>query len=386
MPKKRNIGWIALFAIASGTMISSGIFILPGLAYGRTGSYVPLVYLLAGFVALLASLALIELATAMPRAGGDYFYITRSMGPGVGTIMGLLSWLALMLKTAFAVFGLAELVFVLTGFPLRPVALIITALFLLINLSGTSEAVGLEVLLVFFLLIIMTAFTLFGLGFLDSPNLWVGFPGGRLSLADSTRRITAGAAYVFVSFGGLLNVSTMAEEVKEPGKSIPRAILVSVLIVSLLYFLMVLITTALLPPEDFSGSLTPISDAATRMVGSWGGYLVIAASALAFATTGNAGMMSASRYPLAMARDGLMPESLGHTTKKQVPTRALLLTAVTISVAVLIPLDALVQLASTVVLISYMAINAAVIILRESGMRNYKPLYSLPGYPFIPLV
>jgi APA family basic amino acid/polyamine antiporter len=396
----KSIGTVALFAIASGTMISSGIFILPGLAYSRIGPMVILAYALAGLVAFSASLALIELSTAMPKAGGDYFYITRSLGPGIGTVMGLLSWIALMLKTAFAVYGLSELAYVLLGVPPVVSALALTALFVLLNLAGTGEAVKLEILLVFALLAIMFAYIVSGFFRWDAsnfaPEAWrpvIDSAGGEMGseglfpgFLGSVRRLFSNAAFVFVSFGGLLNVTTMAEEVRDPKRSIPRAMILSVTVISLAYVAMVGITAGLLSPGAFAASLTPIADGAAAVIGSPGLIIVTIASALAFITTGNAGLMSASRYPLAMSRDNLLPPEIGATGRRDIPTRAILLTGAGIAVAVLMPLEALVQLASTVILLTYLAINVAVIILRESGMRNYRPQFRIPGYPVTPVI
>ena len=388
MPEhKKTIGTVALFALASGTMISSGIFILPGLAYAKIGPLVFLSYLLAGGVAFLSSLSLIELATAMPKAGGDYFYITRTLGPGVGTVMGLLSWLALMLKTAFAVFGLAELGAVFFGLPPHLLAIGLTLLFVILNLIGTGEAITLEVILVFILLGIMVCYVALGIKewnreyFAAVP---LSFQSGSEGF-DRLRRLFSSSAFVFVSYGGLLNVTTMAEEVKNPGKSIPRAMLLSVVVISLLYGAMVIVTTAVLPPEMFSGSLTPIADSAMIIAGNIGRLVIVIASALAFVTTGNAGIMAASRYPLALSRDHLLPEGISRCNRKGTPVTAILLTGAGIMIAVLLPLESLVKTASTVILITYIATNFAVIILRESRMRNYKPLFAIPRYPLVPV-
>jgi APA family basic amino acid/polyamine antiporter len=381
---EKKIGSIALFAVASGTMISSGIFILPGLAYAQVGPFAGVVYLIAGIAAFLASLALVELSTAMPKAGGDYFYITRSMGPAIGTVMGLLSWVALMLKTAFAIFGIAELLFIFFGFPVIYSALSLTLLFLGLNLLGTSEAISFEVILVFILLTIMGLYVGFGITGMDLSLFNERALEG--TFLDGFRSLFATAAFVFVSYGGLLNVTTMSEEVKNPGKAIPRAMNAAVILITLLYVAMVLITTGLLPPDIFSGSLTPIADGADTILGGPGRIMIVIASTLAFVTTGNAGLMSASRYPLAMARDGLIPERIGKVSKKGTPIPALMLTAVGVGVAVLMPLEALVKLASTVVLLTYIAINISVIMLRESGMKNYRPIYRIPGYPYVPVV
>ncbi len=236
----------------------------------------------------LSSLSLIELSTALPKAGGDYFYITRTLGPGVGTVMGLLSWLALMLKTAFAVFGLAELGFVFFGLPPHLLAIGLTLLFVLLNLIGTGEAITLEVILVFALLAIMTGYVVLGIRdwdislFKSLPDL----PAGSLAPFQKLRNLFGSSAFVFVSYGGLLNVTTMAEEVKNPGRSIPKAMLLSVVLITLLYGAMVAVTTGILPPERFSGSLTPIADSAMLITGNIGRLVIVIASGLAFITTG----------------------------------------------------------------------------------------------------
>jgi amino acid permease len=94
---KKTLGFISVFSISAGAMISSGLFVLPGMAFARSGPAVFLSYFLAGSVALTTVLSLSELITAMPKAGGDYFYVSRSFGHLFGTVTGLLSWFALSL-------------------------------------------------------------------------------------------------------------------------------------------------------------------------------------------------------------------------------------------------------------------------------------------------
>jgi len=110
---RKELGLLDVFCIASGAMISSGIFILPGIAFSHTGPSVFISYFLAGVVALTGALSIAELSSAMPKSGGDYFFINRSLGPAIGTISGLMSWFALSLKTAFAVIGISEIALVL---------------------------------------------------------------------------------------------------------------------------------------------------------------------------------------------------------------------------------------------------------------------------------
>ncbi|HDR00111.1 MAG TPA: amino acid permease, partial [candidate division WOR-3 bacterium] len=136
MRLRRGLNTLHLFALASGAMVSSGIFILPGLAFARAGPSVIVSYLLAGLLAGIGAFAIAELATAMPKAGGDYYFVTRGLGPAAGTIAGLLSWFSLSLKSAFALVGLGAFGVALLPFDPRLVGLVLCLVFLDINLFG----------------------------------------------------------------------------------------------------------------------------------------------------------------------------------------------------------------------------------------------------------
>ena len=118
-------------------------------------------YLLAGIAACIGSLATIELATAMPLAGGIYYYTERSLGPLAGTISGLLNWSAIALKSSFAIFGMSELLYQLWGLPRIPSGIAMTVFFLLVNLIGTNAAAWAQDIMVFILLGTMGTFVIF---------------------------------------------------------------------------------------------------------------------------------------------------------------------------------------------------------------------------------
>jgi amino acid transporter len=102
----KELGLLDVYAISTGAMFSSGFFLLPGVAAAGTGPSVILAYLLAGIFILPAMLSVAELSTAMPRAGGAYYFLDRSLGPLVGTVGGLGAWFGLVLKSAFALVGM----------------------------------------------------------------------------------------------------------------------------------------------------------------------------------------------------------------------------------------------------------------------------------------
>lgn len=376
----RKLNFFDVFSIASGSMISSGIFVLPAIAYSHTGSSLFISYLIGGIIALIGILSIAELSSAMPKAGGDYYFISRSFGPLMGTINGFLSWFALSLKSAFAIYGLSGVVFLLTGISMPLTAVTATIFFVLLNIIGVKEAALLELILVAFLISIMIVYIIMGFPVIDKAHFSPFAPMGINSILST-------AGFVFISFGGLLKIASIAEEVKNPGKNIPLGMLVSVIVVTLLYVLMIFVTTGILTPDDFKSSILPISDAASIFAGKPGFIAITIASFLAFITTANAGIMAASRYPLALSRDNLIPEGISRVSKRfNTPVISIIITGVFIILSLQIDLEILVKSASSVILIAYILSNISVIILRESKLSNYRPVFKVPLYPYIPIL
>ncbi len=377
---KKELSFIGIFSLAAGAMISSGIFILPGIAFASAGPAVVFSYFIAGILALCGVLNIVELSTAMPKAGGDYYYVNRSMGPMLGTLSGVMSWFALSLKTAFAIFGIAELLHLVTGIDSTVLGVVVCVLFVIINIIGVKEAVRLEIILVVGLIVLMVLYFLGGISQVAVTNFDPFVPHGMEAVL-----LTSGL--VFVSFGGLLKISSMAEEVVNPQRNIPLGMITAVVVITILYVLLLVVTVGVLPAEQLKTSLTPIADTARVFAGDFGFYAISLAAMLAFVTTANAGIMSAARYPIALSRDKLIPGFFAVVNKRfATPVRALLLTMVFISVTLFLPLEVLVKAASTVVLTSYILANIAIIILRESKLQNYRPSFQAPFYPWLQIL
>jgi amino acid transporter/mannitol/fructose-specific phosphotransferase system IIA component (Ntr-type) len=379
---KKGLGFIDVFCIASGAMISSGIFVLPGLAFSQIGPAMILSYFIAGMLALIGVLSVIELATAMPKAGGDYYFLTRSLGPLVGTVSGLLSWFALSLKTAFAIFGLAEVVFLLSGerVPLFATAVPVTILFAILNIKGTEAAAKFEVLLVTLLFLLLGGY--FAIG---APNLHASHFQPFMFEGGSFKAILSTAGFVFVSFGGLLKTATIAEEVRNPRCNIPAGFIAATVAITLLYVMLLIVTVGVLPGDQLASSFTPIADTAQRLAGSWGFWAITLAAILAFVTTANAGIMSASRYPLALGRDKLLPSVVAKENARGEPVVAIVLTAAVILASLLLDIEKLVKAASAVIISSYILSAAAVLVMRHSKLTNYRPTFRVPLSPWLPL-
>jgi APA family basic amino acid/polyamine antiporter len=377
MELKRDLGLIHIFCIATGAMISSGIFILPGLAYAKAGPAVILCYFLAGLLSLPGMLSLAEMTTAMPKAGGDCFTIIRSMGPSVGTVAGLLSWFSLSMKSAFALVGMSIFTALLVDMNIHLVAVFFCSVFLFINLIGIKEAGTTQVFMVVGLLLLMALYIVTGLPAVKVNNLSPFAPKGFASVFFTT-------GFVFVSYAGLLKIASVAEEIKNPSRDIPLGMVLSLLIVMLLYAFMVFVTTGVLEADKLSRSLTPISDGAEVFMGTGGKIALSIAAILAFLSTANAGIMTAARSLIPLSQDGLLPSLFGKINSRfKTPHNALIVTGLFVIFSLFLNLEILVEAASVVLILTNLLACASVIILRESRIHNYQPHFRTPLYPWL---
>jgi amino acid transporter/mannitol/fructose-specific phosphotransferase system IIA component (Ntr-type) len=318
----------------------------------------------------------------MPRSGGTYFAVERSLGPLVGSIAGFSGWLAITLKATFALVGIGAL-----GTLVAPemgeggikiVAVIACLFFFALNLMSVKGAGKLQVLLVLALFVVLIAYIVKG-----PPNVVIHrytpfAPAGVWS-------VFAVAGMVFVSYGGLTKVVDVAEEVRNPGRNLPAGMILAFVLVNLLYVAVVAITVGVLPPEILANSVTPISKGAAISMGRLGAYLIGAGALMAFATTGNAGLLSASRTPMAMSRDGLLPRFLSRTNRRfKTPHFSLALTAgIMLLVIALLDIENLVKTASTIMVLMFILMNTAVVIMRYSGIQTYRPKFHAPLTPWL---
>ncbi|RKY79442.1 hypothetical protein DRQ07_06395, partial [candidate division KSB1 bacterium] len=385
MGLKKELGLPGVFSIAAGAMISSGLFVLPGLAYAKSGPAMILAYLLASVLILPSLFAKAELATAMPKSGGTYFYIERSLGPVFGTFGGLANWFSLSLKSAFALVGIGAFAVMLKPdisiFEIKMIAVFACIFFTVLNVVSVKVTGKVQVILVFVLISILVLYI--GRGFISThPDNYVPFmPNGLWSVVST-------AGLVFVSFGGLTKIASVAEEVKNPSKNIPLGMMLAFFIVTFLYALSVGVTVGIVQGSELSGSLIPLSLGAEKLIGKAGSILLAVAAITAFITTANSGILTASRSPLAMSRDQLLPDIFSGLHKKfNTPYISILITSVfMVLVIVFLSIEDLVKTASTLMIILFTMVNLSVIIMRESKIQNYRPQFKVPLYPVTPIL
>lgn len=374
----KELSLFDVYAIATGSTLSGGFFLLPGLAALIAGPAIVFAYLLAAVPLIPAMFSIIELATAMPRAGGVYYFLDRTLGPMVGTIGGIGTWLALLLKVAFALIGMgAYIALFIPEIPVVPVAIAIAVLIGILNLFSVKGSGKFQIVLVIGLLLILILFIVEGMTRIDLQN-FSNFWGAGFSNIFST------AGLVYISYVGITKVASLSEEVKNPERNLPLGIFLSLGTAFVIYVLGTVVMVGLVPMARLRGDLTPVASAAEGLWGGVGVILVTIAALFAFISVSNAGTMSASRYPFAMSRDFIMPHFFQKLNRKGIPYIAVLFT-VAIIIGILIVFDPakIAKLASAFQLLMFGFVSLGVIVMRESHIQSYDPGYRSPFYPWM---
>jgi amino acid transporter/mannitol/fructose-specific phosphotransferase system IIA component (Ntr-type) len=342
-------------------------------------------YLLAGFFVVPAMLAKAELATAMPKSGGIYFFVDRSMGVAPGTMAGLGSWFSLSFKSAFALIGIGAFAVLInpavTEMQIKIIAVLFCLIFMVINLLGVRLAGSFQIGMDIFLIATLVLYIAGGSTSVQNARYMPFAPFGYGAVIST-------AGLVFVSFGGLTKIAAIAEEIKNPGRNIPLAMFLAFVIVLALYVFATFVTIGLVDAGQLKNSLTPISLGAYAFMGTLGAIIMALAAMLAFVSTANAGLMSASRNPMAMSRDGLLPKNFEKVNEKfGTPHFSIIITSVFMIIIILfLGIENLVKTASAIKILLFLSVNLSLIVMRESKIANYQPKFHAPLYPWLQIL
>ncbi|WP_135852579.1 amino acid permease [Halorussus salinus] len=398
----KDLGLLAALTIGVGTMIGAGIFVLPGQAAAAAGPAVALSFVVGGVISLFTALSASELGTAMPKAGGSYYYVNHALGPLFGSIAGWGNWMGLAFASAFYTLGFGE--YLATFLPIPTLALGFLTLssfqigallaglvFITVNYVGAKETGRLQVFIVLALVSILTLFSVLGFLQADLSTLRPFFPaetGGATAILPAT-------GLVFVSFLGFAKITTVAEELKNPGRNLPLAVVGSVLIVTTMYAIIMVVLMGVINWRQLSPEFTktPVLDVAEIAFGTVGlaavgvGLLTFA-GLLATASSANASILASSRINFAMGRDKLISPKLNDIHPSfATPYRSIAVTGGLILLFIVVgDVKVLAKAGSVLHLIVYGLLNLALIVMREANPDEYQPDFEVPLYPVVPIL
>lgn len=394
---ERTITLSGGIAIGVGTMIGAGIFVFPGIAAGQAGPAAAGSFAIGAVVALLVALPTSELATAMPRSGGGYYFISRGIGSLFGAIVGLSLWFGLVFASAFYLVGFgfySEAVFARVGLSLGrfdiavPLALLFGAFLTVLNVTGTENAAKLQNSVVGILIAIVVGFLMFG-GLSALGLIGTAEPINEPFFLKGTFPVLTTAALVFTSYLGFAQVATVAGEIKEPGRNLPIAMVGSVLIVGVLYISTIFVAVSAFGSERLATlGETAMVTVAESFLGPLGAIAILVGGLLATVSSANASILSTSRAIYAVSKDALLPRVASRINLKYgTPHVALGLAGGPILVLILLgQVDILAEVASFLHLIMYGLMCIALLALRRDEPSWYDPDFRVPGYPVIPIL
>ena len=396
---KRSLSLIGVIIVTVAASIGAGLFVLPSFAVAIMGPGIWLAFLIAGIVFLPGALSKSELSSAMPVNGGAYVYVERSFGPLVGTISGLGLWASFLLKSAFALIGFSAYMYAVTNYldiSTNTTLVIMAALVLItvLNIFGIKKVKAFQtpiLALTTAVILIICLIQLFDANIDFSRPIDGAFDVSR----NDPVLVAESAALVFVAYAGIYKAGAIGGEVKEPEKNLPKGMLISLLLITLLYVIVTLIMMASVDVDtmlnsDGSAREDPIFAFVDAVASTNIGLAMALLAVLTMVSGALSGLLAASRFLFGMAKDSLLPGTLGETNKKfGTPHWAIIITGITMAISIItLPVKDVAKLASGFQIMVIVALNISVIILRSENPKHdwYKPTFKSPLFPWVQII
>ncbi|MBG45102.1 MAG: hypothetical protein CMB76_01125 [Euryarchaeota archaeon] len=396
---KRSLSLIGVIIVTVAASIGAGLFVLPSFAVAIMGPGIWLAFLIAGIVFLPGALSKSELSSAMPVNGGAYVYVERSFGPLVGTISGLGLWASFLLKSAFALIGFSAYMYAVTNYldiSTNTTLVIMAALVLItvLNIFGIKKVKAFQtpiLALTTAVILIICLIQLFDANIDFSRPIDGAFDVSR----NDPILVAESAALVFVAYAGIYKAGAIGGEVKEPEKNLPKGMLISLLLITLLYVIITFIMMASVDVEtmlnsDGSAREDPIFAFVDVIASTNIGLMVALLAVLTMVSGALSGLLAASRFLFGMAKDSLLPGTLGETNNKfGTPHWAIIITGITMAISIItLPVKDVAKLASGFQIMVIVALNISVVILRSENPKHdwYKPTFKSPLFPWVQII
>lgn len=300
---KPTLGLWSATAINVGAIIGGGIFVVTGIVAGLAGSALVISIIISAVIALFTALSFAELATWQPVEGSGYEYVRQLISPFAGFLSG---WMWIVANTfGGAAVSLGFAYYFTAAFPILPanmLAAIVCLGFTGLNFVGIRQSAQLNNVLVVIKLVVLTFFVAFGLLFVNSANF---SPFTPLSSG-----VLFGAYFIFFAYGGFARATVIAEEVKDAKRNVPRAVLLSLIISTVVYVLVGIVAVGLVGSNSLASSNSPLTHAMSATGSSLAMQLVSVGGLVATASVLLTGIMGVSRMAFSMGRRNDLPEAL----------------------------------------------------------------------------
>ena len=399
-----------------GIVIGTGIFTLTGIeAKNHAGPAVVISFAIAGVVSMLAALCYAELAAAVPTAGSSYTYAYTTIGEIFAWIIAWDLILEFALGAAVVSRGwsayLQDALGLPTGLfgeaaPVNVGAVLIAAVLGVVATVGIRESKWVTNALVVTKVSVCVVVIVAGLFFLKTANLLPFVPPSEPSSDDTTglaqplwqwvsgvqptafgfTGVLVAAAVVFFAYSGFEAVANLGEESENPGRDMPRGLIGTLVICTVLYLLVCLVLTGMVNFADLSEG-APISDAFHQVGLDWAGFLIGLAAVAGLSSVILVDLIAMGRIGYALSRDGLLPPSVGRISPRfRTPTRITLVTTVAVCLlGAFVPLETLAEMVSIGTLFAFVVVSIAVAVLRRTAPRMERP-FRTPQVPLLPIV
>jgi APA family basic amino acid/polyamine antiporter len=396
---RRAVGALDLTALGLGAIIGTGIFVIIGEAISLTGPSIVLSFVLAGVTCAFSALSYSELASTIPISGSAYTYGYATLGELVAWVIGwdliieygfsaavvAVGWGGYIQDLLSSLFGvnLSDSISQPPGeggtINLPAVALVLGVMAVL--LAGVRESARTNTVMVVTKLAILVMFIALGIAHFHGDNFSPFTTHGTGGVVDA-------AALIFFAYIGFDAVSTSGEEAKRPDRDLPRAIVGSLAIATVLYILVAVTAIGLAPPSKLAGSEAPLTDAlrAGGGYGGWAGDILSLGALIAITSVVLTIFYGQTRIMFAMSRDGLLPRGLARLNSRKVPVVITLIVGVVVAaLAAVIPLAELAQLVNIGTLFAFLIVNIGVIVLRRT-QPDLDRGFRVPLVPLFPLI
>jgi APA family basic amino acid/polyamine antiporter len=306
---ERTMGLLGATTLGIGALMGAGIYVLIGLAAGKAGPAVWLSYLICGLLSLLSVYVFGELSRKVPVAGGGYAFAYKALGSFWGFITGWLLALGSIFACAMYAMGFGYYFGPLIPYPLpetalKGIGLVIVAVLTLLNCRGTKGGDLIQKILTWGNLLVLTILIFLAAPKADMEHVTPMFPYGLTGVGEAI-------AIIYVSFFGYQLIANTAEEIIDPEKTVPRAMLLSMM-VSLVFYVAIAVTSVLVIPwENLAQSKAPLVEVAVQGLGRRGWLLIAGGGVLASAAALNSTLLSQARQIFAMGKNGFLPALLG---------------------------------------------------------------------------